>query len=44
MGGRIGGIMKTVCGGQNWWECEDGVGGSVGGIVKTVCVAELVGL
>ena len=31
--GRVGGIVKTMCG-ESWWNCEDDVWGRVGGIVK----------
>ena len=41
--GRVGGIVKTVCG-QCWWVCEEGVRGRDGGIVKTVCGSEVVEL
>ena len=50
--GRVGGIVKTMCGadlvdfcrrglGQIWWNCEHNVWGRVGGIVKTMCGEEL---
>ena len=34
--GRVGGIVKTMCG-ESWWNCEDDVWGRVGGIVKMMC-------
>ena len=51
--GRVGGIVKTMCGvefvefrrrymGQIWWNFEDDVWGRVGGILKTICGAGLV--
>jgi hypothetical protein len=33
MWGRVGGIVKRMCG-ESWWNCEEDVWGRVGGIVK----------
>ena len=41
--GRVGGIVKRVCGGS-WWYCEECVWDRFCRIVKSVCGVELVEL
>jgi len=38
--GRVGGIVKRMCG-ERWWNCEEDVWAGVGGIVKRMCGSEL---